>query len=125
MRIVIDLDGTICELRKGAETYADVLPRAGAAKKLEALKAAGHRIIIHTARHMKTCEGDVEKVIEKIGKPTEAWLAKHKIPYDELLFGKPYGDLYIDDLAHAFTSWKDKTLGKKISKHKTLPRKKR
>ena len=50
---------------------------------------------------MKTCEGDVVKVKQKIGKITEKWLEKWNVNYDELIFGKPYADLYIDDLAKA------------------------
>ena len=38
------------------------------------LKNEGHYLIIHTGRHMRTCDGDVEKVIKKIGKVTEDWL---------------------------------------------------
>jgi len=61
---------------------------------------------------MRTCNGDVSKVIEKIGKITEDWLEKWKVPYDELIFGKPHADIYIDDLGIEFST-KDK-LDKKI-----------
>ncbi len=105
MRIVIDLDGTICNIRKENETYAQVSVIPGAVETLHALKREGHYLIIHTARHMKTCNGDVKKVIEKMEAITKNWLAQHGIPYDELIFGKPHGDLYIDDLAHRFTTW--------------------
>jgi NDP-sugar pyrophosphorylase family protein len=61
---------------------------------------------------MRTCDGDVSKVIKKIGKITEDWLEKWKVPYDELIFGKPHADIYIDDLGIEFST-KDK-LDKKI-----------
>ena len=49
---------------------------------------------------MVTCNDDVQKTIEKIGKITEDWLDKHGVQYDELWFGKPYSStLYIDDKA--------------------------
>lgn len=105
MRLLIDLDGTICELKKTGQTYADVRVNPGASEKLKALKKAGHYIILHTARHMKTCNGDVELVKVKVGQITIDWLAKHKIPYDELHFGKPYAEAYIDDLTFPFTNW--------------------
>ena len=68
------------------------------------LKDQGHYLIIHTGRHMRTCNGDVAKVIEKIGKITEDWLEKWNVPYDELVFGKPYADIYIDDLGVEFST---------------------
>lgn len=33
LRICIDLDGTICDIRKDGETYADVRAKPGAAEK--------------------------------------------------------------------------------------------
>ena len=74
MRIVFDLDGVICELKKPSESYSDVIPKKKIIQKMRNLKEEGHYLIIHTARHMRTCEGDVTKVIAKIGKITEDWL---------------------------------------------------
>ena len=112
MRIVFDLDGVICELKKPSESYADVIPKNDIIEKMRDLKKDGHYLIIHTGRHMRTCDGDVSKVIKKIGKITEDWLEKWKVPYDKLIFGKPYADIYIDDLGIEFST-KDK-LDKKI-----------
>lgn len=105
MRIVIDIDGTICETKKTGQTYADVRVNPGAIKKIQALKAAGHYIILHSARHMKTMGGDVAKVIEKVGSVTEEWLKRHGIPYDEIHFGKPYNHITIDDRSVVFEGW--------------------
>jgi len=102
MRIVFDLDGVICELKKPSESYADVIPKNDVIEKMRNLKKDGHYLIIHTSRHMRTCDGIVTKVIEKIGKITEDWLEKWKVPYDELVFGKPHADMYIDDLGIEF-----------------------
>jgi len=112
MRIVFDLDGVICELKKPSESYADVIPKNDVIEKMKELKEDGHYLIIHTGRHMRTCDGDISKVIEKIGKITEDWLEEWKVPYDELIFGKPHADMYIDDLGIEFST-KDK-LDKKI-----------
>lgn len=106
MRIAIDLDGTICEIKKPDETYADVKPKPGAIEKMKEWKKKGHYIIIETARHMKTCDGSVDKVITRIGKITLNWLEKYEIPYDEIHFGKPNVDVYIDDRGLKFDSWK-------------------
>jgi len=105
MRIMIDIDGTITELKKKGQEYSEVRVNHGAIEKIKALKTAGHYIILQTARHMKTCGGDQGRVLAKIGKQTLDWLDKNEIPYDEIYFGKPYAEVYIDDLAHHFTGW--------------------
>ena len=105
MRICIDLDGVIAEFKKEGQTYADCKVVPGAKEKLTELKKNGHYIIIQTARHMKTCDGNVGNVLAKIGKITLDWLEKHKIPYDEIYFGKPWAEVYIDDNAYRFISW--------------------
>ncbi len=104
-RICIDLDGVICTIKQKQETYADVQPLPGVADKIKALRASGHYIIIHTARHMKTCNGNVGQVVSRVGKITIDWLEKHQIEYDEIYFGKPWAQVYIDDNALRFQSW--------------------
>lgn len=105
MRICIDLDGVVAQLKQPGETYADVATVPGALEKIRALRAAGHTVIIHTARHMKTCQGNVGLAVARIGTITLEWLARHGIEYDEIYFGKPWADVYIDDNALRFTSW--------------------
>ncbi len=107
MRICIDLDGVVCQLKKRNQSYSDVKPIDGAPEKINKLKSDGHYIILHTARRMKTHHANVGKVISDIGKITIDWLEKHKIYYDELYFGKPWANLYIDDNALRFTSWEE------------------
>ena len=105
MRIVIDLDGTICTLKQPHETYADVTVKPGAATFIKNLRKDGHYIILQTARNMATCESNIGKVIKNIGKVTLEWLDKNEIEYDEIYFGKPNAQLYIDDRAFRFESW--------------------
>ena len=112
MRVVFDLDGVICELKKPSESYADVIPKNDVIEKMREMKDQGDYLIIHTGRHMRTCNGNVSKVIEEIGKITEDWLQKWNVPYDELIFGKPYADVYIDDLGIEFST--KETLDEKI-----------
>ena len=54
---------------------------------------------------MKTQKGNIGKVISNIGQITLNWLKKHNIQYDEIYFGKPWADIYIDDNAHRFINW--------------------
>lgn len=107
MRIVIDIDGTICETKKHGQTYENVRVNPGAVEKIKALKDAGHYIILQTARHMKSMNGDVAKVIEKVGPVTEKWLKHNNIVYDELHFGKPYNQIIIDDRSFWFQGWEN------------------
>ena len=105
MRICVDIDGVICELRRDGEQYSELEPIRGAVEAIRDLRKSGHFIILYTARHMKTTQANVGAVIAKHGKVTLDWLDRHQVEYDEIYFGKPYADIYIDDLAKRFTSW--------------------
>mgnify|MGYP000846257541 CR=1 FL=1 len=107
MRICIDIDGVLASFKKEGETYADVVPIKGSIEVLKLWKEQGHYLILHTARHMKTCDGNVGKVIAKVGRITIDWLEKYDFVYDELLFGKPWAEVYIDDNAFRFLNWED------------------
>jgi capsule biosynthesis phosphatase len=107
MRLCIDLDGVICKLKEEGQQYEDLLPVEGAPERLRELKENGHYIIINTARHMKTCQGNLGAVGAKIALKTLKWLEQYNIPHDEIYFGKPHADIYIDDNAYRFNSWTD------------------
>ena len=104
-RVCIDLDGVICTLKQPHETYADVQLMEGAAEKIKSLRDSGHYIIIQTARHMKTCNGNVGQVVTRVGAITLKWLADNNVVYDEIYFGKPWAQIYIDDNALRFKDW--------------------
>jgi len=110
MRTVIDLDGTICSLKQKHETYADVIVKPGAAEFIRKLRSEGHYIIIQTARNMATCDSNVGKVMKNIGLVTLEWLEKNNIEYDEIFFGKPNANLYIDDRAFRFEDWRNASI---------------
>jgi capsule biosynthesis phosphatase len=105
VRICVDIDGVICELRTANQNYSELEPIKGAVAAIRSLRQKGHYIILYTARHMKTTQSNVGSVLAKQGKVTLEWLDKHEIEFDEIYFGKPYADIYIDDLARRFTSW--------------------
>ena len=104
-RICIDLDGVICTIKKTDQTYADVTPIPGVKEKIKSLRQNGHYVIIFTARHMKTCNGNVGQIISRVGKITLDWLKSNEIEFDEIYFGKPWADVYIDDNAFRFNDW--------------------
>lgn len=96
--IMVDLDGVLCT----EETFHDrplAEPIAGACEALRKLRAAGHTVVIYTARGW----GEY--------RVTQHWLDEHGFEYDGLHMGKPVADVWIDDRAIQFTDWKA-TLGK-------------
>lgn len=97
-RLCFDLDNTIVTYPKIPADYTSVEPIWSVINIIRKLKTEGHTIIIYTARRMKTHSGNVGAIIKDIGKITIDTLNKYDVPYDELVFGKPYADFYIDDL---------------------------
>lgn len=98
-RYCFDLDNTLVSYPKIKDDYTTVEPIQKNIDFLKYLKSFNHTIIIYTARRMKTHKGNIGKVLCDIGKITFDTLEKFDIPYDEIYFGKPYADFYIDDLA--------------------------
>ena len=105
MKLIIDLDGTICPIRQPHESYAELPLLPGAAEKIRQLRSQGHYVVIQTARNMGTQQSNLGKVMKNIGKITLDWLEKNGVEYDEIYFGKPNGDVYIDDRAFRFQHW--------------------
>lgn len=99
LRICFDLDNTLVTYPTVPGDYTTVKPIENNINMLKNLKCKNHDIIIYTARRMGTHNGNVGKVMKDIAKITIDTLDKFDIPYDELLFGKPIADIYIDDRA--------------------------
>lgn len=99
LRICFDLDNTLVSYPNIHNDYTTCRPLQDRIQFLRRCKEAGHTIIIHTARRMRTHSGSVSKVIADIGMITLQQLKDFDIPYDEVLFGKPEANFYIDDKA--------------------------
>jgi len=99
IRVCFDLDNTLVTFPQIPNDYSTVKPIYHMIKLLRKLKTEGHIIIIYTARRMLTHSGNIGKVIKDVGKQTFDTLENFDIPYDELVFGKPIADIYIDDKA--------------------------
>ena len=100
--LIFDLDGTICPIKKENEKYEDIVPNAKMIEKMKEYKKMGARIIINTSRNMRTYNGNLGLIIANTAKVLLAWLDKWDIPYDEILYGKPWAGhrgIYIDDRA--------------------------
>lgn len=111
MRLCFDLDNTLVTFPKIEHDYTSVEPIDENISFLRYLKNFGHTIIIYTARRMKTHDGNVGKLMKDIGKITFDTLEKFNIPYDEIYFGKPQADVYIDDLSLSCFDNLEKELG--------------
>ena len=88
--IVLDLDGTLCEIKAPDDRYEDLKPRPGMMEKLREYRARGFYIIIYTARNMRTYDGNVGLINANTAKVVFQWLDRHQVPYDEVHFGKPW-----------------------------------
>jgi capsule biosynthesis phosphatase len=100
--IVMDIDNTLCEVRKENQHYIDVEPKNDMINKLRDYKENGMYVILYTSRQMKTYKGNVGKINANTAKVLFQWLEKHDVPYDEIYFGKPWSGrngFYVDDRA--------------------------
>lgn len=110
-RYCFDLDNTLVTFPKVYGDYSTVKPIEKNINIARYLKKLGHTIIIYTARRMKTHKSNKGKVMKDIGNITFKNLEDFNIPYDEIYFGKPYADFYIDDLAISSYADLEKELG--------------
>jgi len=99
MRFVFGLDGTLVTPPKSFGDWGSVEPIEQNVALVRSLKAAGHYVIIWTSRESERLKGNLGQIVAAIGKVTMETLEKLQIPHDELLFGKPHADAYIDERA--------------------------
>ncbi len=98
--LIVDIDGTLCPIKKSDETYEDVKPYPHVVKRLNEWRDNGYRIVLQTSRNMRTYEGNLGLINVHTARMTMEWLDKWEIPYDEIHFGKPWPGhrgFYIDD----------------------------
>lgn len=95
IKLVFDIDDTICDNKN--RDYENAIPKTEVINKINNLHKQGAKITLYTSRGMVSCNGDIEKIIAKNKAVLEKWLLKNNVQYDDLIFGKPLGDMYIDD----------------------------
>lgn len=105
MKFIFDLDDTICRTKN--RDYVNSEEITSVVQGIRRIKSTmpNARIVIHTARGMASCEGDAVKAEKKNRKIIEHWLQQHEVPYDAIIFGKPLGDVYVDDKAMSANSF--------------------
>ena len=99
--LIVDLDDTIT-IHSSSSTYKNKKPNIKLINKLKEYHSQGFKIIIHTARNMKSLSGNIGQINIHTLPTIIEWLNIHSVPYDEILVGKPYcGEhgFYIDDKA--------------------------
>ena len=98
--LVIDIDGTICPIKKTDEDYSELIPFSEMVQKIRECKKDGAKIVLFSSRNMNTFCGDLEKINAYTVSILKEWLVKWDIPYDELIMGKPWPGhhgFYVDD----------------------------
>jgi capsule biosynthesis phosphatase len=100
LSFIFDVDGTLCPIKKKEEAYADLVPYAQMIEKLKEYKEGGAKIILFTSRNMNSYGGNIGLINANTAKIMTAWLDKWQIPYDEIIYGKPWPGhkgFYVDD----------------------------
>ncbi len=89
MKYFIDIDGTICEIRKDLD-FTKCEPMKTRISQVNKFYDEGHTIVLYTGRSSETRN------------LTTKWLKQHNVKYHELIMDKPIctdgNGRYIDDL---------------------------
>ncbi|MGE5329284.1 MAG: capsular biosynthesis protein [Deltaproteobacteria bacterium] len=100
--LIFDVDGTLCPIKEKGEKYEDLVPYSNMVNKLREYKQQGARIVLFTSRNVNSYNGNIGLINANTAKIMLAWLDKWEIPYDEIIYGKPWAGfrgIYVDDRA--------------------------
>ncbi|MCR5735166.1 MAG: capsular biosynthesis protein [Lachnospiraceae bacterium] len=100
LTFIFDIDGTLCPIKKPDERYEDVIPYKEMTDKIREYKDGGAKIILFTSRNMNSYKGNIGLINANTAKVLLRWLDKWDIPYDEIIYGKPWPGhegFYVDD----------------------------
>jgi hypothetical protein len=86
---IIDIDGVVCKTKDG--DYKKAKPFKTRINKINKLYKEGNTIIFHTSRG-KLSGIDWSSI-------TSHQFKRWKLKHHDIIFGKPYGDYYVDDKA--------------------------
>lgn len=97
---IFDIDGTICPIKSKEEKYEDIVPYKDIVEKIKYYKKNGAYIVLFTSRNMNSYKGNIGLINKNTAKILMQWLQKWDIPYDEIIYGKPWPGhkgFYVDD----------------------------
>jgi capsule biosynthesis phosphatase len=100
LTFIFDIDGTLCPIKGKEERYEDVVPYPEMIEKIRDYKEQGAKIILYTSRNMNTYKGNIGLINANTAGVILEWLKKWDIPYDEIIYGKPWpghNGFYVDD----------------------------
>ncbi len=98
--LVFDIDGTLCPVKSKNEKYEDLIPYCNIVEKIRYYKGEGAKIVLFTSRNMNSYNGNLGLIHKNTAPILMDWLEKWEIPFDEILYGKPWPGhkgFYIDD----------------------------
>jgi capsule biosynthesis phosphatase len=97
LRLCFDVDNTVLQYKDVEGSYRDCKPVARMVQLIRKLKGEGHTIVLYTARGMATAKSNLGQLQATVGRDTFENLAQIGVPFDEIYFGKPHADVYVDD----------------------------
>jgi|TARA_B110000027_G_C16082887_1_gene284479 hypothetical protein len=106
-----DLDNVLCRTIKN--NYEESIPLKKNINVVNQLYIEGHYIKIFTARYMGRNKENTFKAKRQAQNITKVQLKKWQVNYNQLIFGKPSFDIYIDDKNIDFKKNWSKILKKK------------
>lgn len=102
MTLILDIDGTICPIKKKTETYEELVPYPEIVEKIKMYHSEKVKIVLFTSRNMNSFNGNIGLINANTAKSLLIWLEQWQIPYDEIIYGKPWPGkfgFYVDDRA--------------------------
>ena len=100
LTFIFDIDGTLCPIKGTDERYEDMIPYPEMVDRIREYKEQGAKIILYTSRNMNTYKGNIGLINANTAGVVLEWLKKWDIPYDEIIYGKPWpghNGFYVDD----------------------------
>lgn len=97
---IFDIDGTLCPIKQKEERYEKLIPYENMVEKIRYYKENGAKIILFTSRNMNSYNGNIGLINKNTAKILLDWLDEWEIPYDEIIYGKPWPGhqgFYVDD----------------------------
>jgi capsule biosynthesis phosphatase len=88
-RLLVDVDGTLA-FDDSSLPYCKRLPRHDVIARVNDLHARGVRIIIYSARNMRTYSGNLGLINKNTLPVLLSWLDRHEVKFDEIHMGKPW-----------------------------------
>ena len=102
LTFILDIDGTLCPIKQKEGRYEDLIPYTEIVERIQEYKQKGAKIILFTSRNMNSYKGNIGLINANTAKVLLQWLEKWNIPYDEIIYGKPWPGhfgFYVDDRA--------------------------